>query len=263
MTSAHKKALACAVHAARQAGKLLRQNLGSAKKINSRSRHDIKLDLDVRCQKLIEKILLDDFPGSGVLGEEGLAGVADARWRWVVDPIDGTVNYTYGIPHACVSIALQERAAAGEDYITVVGVVYDPFCDELWTAVRDEPARLNGKVIHVSRRVALKEAIIAMGFSKSLDSLRNNLPVFNALVRRVLKIRMMGSATLALVYVACGRFDVYLESNIRIWDIAAGGLIVECAGGEYWRRAIDGYHRYQVLASNGLLRRKVERIAGR
>jgi myo-inositol-1(or 4)-monophosphatase len=255
-----KKALACAVRAAKAAGQLMRRNQDSTKKINSRTRHDIKLDLDVRCQKTIEKILLETFPGTGMLGEEGLAGSAESDWRWVVDPIDGTINFTYGIPHACVSVALQERVSA-DQFETVVGAVYDPFCDELWTAVRGGPARLNGRIIHVSQRAELKNAIVAMGFAKGVESLRENLPVFNLMVRRVLKVRMMGSATLALVYVASGRFDVFLESGIRLWDIAAGGLIVECAGGEYWRRQLPGYQQYQILANNGLLRRKVERVA--
>ena len=101
-----KKALAATVKAARMAGGLMRRNKGAVKIINFQSRHDIKLELDVRCQKIIEKVLLGAFPESGLLGEEGLAGLAEAPLRWVVDPIDGTVNFTYGIPHAAVSIAL-------------------------------------------------------------------------------------------------------------------------------------------------------------
>ena len=256
-----EKALACAIRAARQAGRLMRHNQSLIKKINSQSRYDIKLDLDVRCQKVIETILLGSFPGSGVLGEEGCVGVAEPDCRWVVDPIDGTVNFTYGVPHACVSIALQERQPGAGEYSTVVGVVYDPFCDELFTAARGAPAMLNGKIIRVSKRNKLDEAIVAIGFAKDPESLRENLPVFNALVRRVLKIRMMGSAALSLSYVASGRFDVYLESGIRIWDIAAAGFILERAGGDFWHQPIAGRHRYQMLANNGLLRQKVRRIA--
>ena len=129
-----KKALACAVHAARQAGALMCRNHGVKKKINSRSRHDIKLALDVQCEKLIDAILLRAFPDSGVLGEEGVSGKADQPLRWVVDPIDGTVNFTYGIPHACVSIAFSCKSVSQRraTYATVVGVVFDPFSDELW-----------------------------------------------------------------------------------------------------------------------------------
>ena len=256
-----KRALAAAVQAARRTGLLMRRNLGVAKKIVSRSRHDIKLELDVRCQKIIETILLGAFPESGLLGEEGMAGAAGANLRWVVDPIDGTVNFTYGVPHACVSIALQERGPGAGDYSTVLGVVYDPFCDELWTAAQGAPARLNGKIIHSSRRKDLALAMVAIGFAKDAASLRENLPVFNVLARRALKIRMTGSAALALAYVACGRFDAYLESGIRIWDIAAGGFILERAGGDFWRRPIAGRHKYRMLADNGWLRRKVQRAA--
>jgi len=117
-------------------------------------------------------------------------------------------------------------------------VVYDPFSDELWTARRGEPARLNGRVIRVSRRKRLAEAIVAMGFAKEPSTLEKMLPVFNGLIRRVRKIRIMGAAALALVYVASGRMDAYVEYGLRLWDIAAGGLIVECAGGSFWSRPV-------------------------
>ena len=250
-----------AVHAACDAGQLMSNNRASEKIINQQSQHDIKLELDVRCQKLIEKTLLADFPDSAVLGEEGVAGRQDAPFRWVVDPIDGTVNFTYGVPHACVSIALQKRPPGEDNFSTLLGVVYDPFVDEIWTAIRGGPARLNGRVIHVSRRRELEEAIVAIGFSKSEKSLNENLPVFNALVRRVRKIRMMGAAALSLTYVASGRFDAYIESGVSIWDIAAAGLILECAGGEFFRQPLAVEHQYRMVANNGLLRPKLEKIA--
>src|SRR5947209_10724074 len=107
--SAQPKALHCAVSAAKAAGELMRANLNSTKKINEATQHDIKLELDVRCQKLIEKTLRKSFPSYSILGEEGTLGDQDSEYRWVVDPIDGTVNFTYGIPHCCVSIALQQK----------------------------------------------------------------------------------------------------------------------------------------------------------
>jgi myo-inositol-1(or 4)-monophosphatase len=262
--SEQKKALACAVQAARAAGKLMRQNLFAVKKINVTSAHDIKLELDVRCQKLIEKLLHARFPRVALLGEEGTAGDPKSAQRWVVDPIDGTVNFTYGIPHACVSIALQIQYPGNPrgngDYETVVGVVYDPFCDELWTAIRGQPARLNGKIIRASQRQALGEAIVSIGFAKSAANLERTLPYFSKLVRRVRKVRMMGAAALALTYVATGRFDAYIERGIRLWDIAAGGLIVESAGGEFWREPVAGQHTYRLLASNGRLRKKLQAL---
>jgi myo-inositol-1(or 4)-monophosphatase len=264
-----KQALGAAVHSAQLAGALMRKNLHSTKRINEEHQHDIKLELDVRCQRLIQKTLRTAFPDTALLGEEGIAGAADAADRWVVDPIDGTVNFAYGIPHAAVSIALQSRdvrapkgnrttpAHPDAIYQTQVGVVYDPFCDELWTAVRGGPARLNGRSIRVSSRRHLREAIVSVGFAKHPDTIQQMLPAMQYLVHRVRKVRIMGSAALALVYVASGRFDAYLEGGIRIWDIAAGGLILECARGEFWHRPVAGDHTFEVNANNGLLRRQL------
>jgi myo-inositol-1(or 4)-monophosphatase len=261
------KALAVATQAGKQAGALMRRHAHSAKRINEATQHDIKLELDVQCQRLIQKRLADRFPAIALLGEEGVAGDQHATHRWVVDPIDGTVNFTYGIPHACVSIALQEQnetpgsGGFGDGYETVLGLVYDPFCDELWAALRGQPARLNGEIIRVSKHRRLAESVVSIGFAKSRESLERTLPYFNKLVHRVRKIRMMGSAALALTYVACGRFDAYIETGIRLWDIAAGGFIIERAGGEFWRKPISGDLAYRMIASNGLLRRTL-RVPG-
>lgn len=259
-TSEISKALACAERAARQAGGLMRRNQALDKKINQRSQYDIKLELDVRCQKLIEKILLTAFPKTAIFGEEGLAGVEGADSRWVVDPIDGTVNFTYGVPYACVSIALQTREDSAEDFSTVVGVVYDPFTDELFKASSNTPAMLNNRRIYASKRGELAEAIVSIGFSKEPASLRENLPVFNAIVGKVLKMRMMGAAALSLAYVAAGRFDAYVEPGVRLWDIAAAGFILERSGGEFWRETIGESQKYRMLANNGLLRQKLEKV---
>ncbi|HXJ61582.1 MAG TPA: inositol monophosphatase family protein [Verrucomicrobiae bacterium] len=257
-----KRALQTAIDAARAAGGIMRQNFRAPKKINSATQHDIKLELDVRCQKRIERILRAAWPAIAILGEEGVVGDPEAGSRWVVDPIDGTVNFTYGIPHACVSIALQMQtnrqakpastpALAAGDFCTLLGVVYDPFCDELWTAVRGQPARLNGQRIRASRRPRLDQAIVAIGFAKEVATLDRMLPTFNQLIHRVRKVRIMGSAALALTYVATGRMDAYVEYGLRLWDIAAGGLIIECAGGDFWSQPLSADYAYQLLASNG------------
>jgi myo-inositol-1(or 4)-monophosphatase len=256
-------ALTASVRAARAAGGLMRRHLHASKRAHLVTQHDIKLELDVRSQTLIEKMLHSTFPEVALLGEEGVTGCTEAEYRWVVDPIDGTVNFAYGIPHACVSIALQGRAQAPrtadyeDGYDTLLGVVYDPFCDELWTAIRSQPARLNGSTIRVSRRRKLREAVVSIGFTKSPASLEATLPYFNKLVHRVRKIRMMGAAALGLAYVACGRFDAYIECEVRLWDIAAGGLIIECAGGEFWHQALPAQRAYRAIANNGLLRRSL------
>src|SRR5437879_4535527 len=180
-----KNAEAAAVVAARAAGTLMRRNLAAAKRVNEVTQHDIKLELDVRAQKLIERTLRADFPHVALLGEEGVSGKANAEYRWVVDPIDGTVNFAYGIPHACVSIALQgpaqhsSRSAYPDGYETLLGVVYDPFCNELWTAIRGKRARLNGRVINVSMRNKLAEAIVSLGFATSRKNREATLRYFN------------------------------------------------------------------------------------
>ena len=256
-----------AVAAAKAVGALLLQGLNSPKRAKAMTQFDIKLELDVRCQKLIERRLRSAFPEAGVLGEEGVAGNPNAEYRWVVEPIDGTVNFAYGIPHACVSIALQRRAEKQlrrsrslsapypDGYQTLIGVVYEPFCNELWTANGTGPARLNAKVIHVSKRHKLQDAIVTIGLSKSREQLDATLPLVNSLARRVRKLRIMGAGALDLTYVASGRFDAYLERSISLWDVAAGGLILERAGGEVWRKPIPGDYKFRIIASNGRLRK--------
>jgi myo-inositol-1(or 4)-monophosphatase len=245
--------------AARAAGKVMLANWHKPKRVKLDDLHDVKLELDVRCQKLIEKILRAAFPQIPLLGEEGDSGDVTAEYRWVVDPIDGTVNYFYGMPHAAVSIALQVRSPRStvHSHESVVGVIYGPFTDELWTTVRGEPTRLNGKIIRVSNRSKLADAVIAMGFSKSRENLAKSLPHVNRLARRVKKIRVMGSAALELAYVASGRLDAYIERTINLWDVAAGQLLVENAGGEFYALPAPG-GKMRMCASNGKLRGKLK-----
>ena len=269
------QALGCAVAAARETGALLRKNLNLPKKVNKAFHHDIKLELDVRSQKLIEKRLRAAYPGISILGEEGTTGDLQEADRWVIDPIDGTVNFTYGIPHSCISIALQRRKELVKpapktmkgrlptgDYETMLGVVYDPFCDELWTAVRGGPARLNGKPARASQRKRLDEAIVSVGFAKLEQTLNKMLPTLGRLIPAVRKVRIMGAAALDICYVASGRYDAYLEWGVRLWDIAAGGLILNCAGGEFWFEEMPGEFTYHVAANNGPIRKPLEKVIG-
>ena len=244
-------ALKAAVTAARAAGKIMHANWHRPKRVNSAEAHDIKLELDVRCQALIEKILAVAFPHVPVLGEEGSTGDVTAEYRWVIDPIDGTVNYFYGMPHAAVSIALQHREKS------VVGVIYDPFTDEIWTTIKNAPTRLNGRIVRVSNRTQLNDCIIAMGFSKSRDNLDKSLPHLIRISRQAKKIRIMGSAALELVYVACGRLDAYIERTINLWDVAAGSLLVENAGGEFYTQPGPN-GKLRMCADNGKLRKQLK-----
>ena len=240
--------LQIAVDAARAAGGLLRANFGLSLNVDSTEAHDIKLELDRRSQRLIEGMLLDAFPETSVLGEEGSAGNSQAELQWIVDPIDGTVNFFYGIPHFCISIALR-RLATGE---TLVRVIYDPIADELWTAERGSPALLNGRPIQVSRRTDMGETVISIGASKTPAALAKALPLFTRLIPQVCKVRMFGSAALAMTYVASGRLDAYIEYQVSIWDIAAGALILECAGGNTRFRSLDNCgEKFAIVASSG------------
>ena len=271
------KSLVVAVKAARAAGKLMLANWHAPKRVNATDAHDIKLELDVRSQKTIQHILHAAFPQVALLGEEGCTGDANAKYSWVVDPIDGTVNYFFGMPHAAVSIALQawsdkwqvtgamkgsrsrakNHVTSHASHVTLLGVIYGPFTDELWTVIRGAPTRLNGRVVRVSKRAKLGDAVIAMGFSKSKQNLAKSLPHLNRLARRTKKIRVMGSAALELAYVASGRLDAYIERTINLWDIAAGALMVECSGGEFYTRPAPG-GKFRMIADNGLLRRKLQ-----
>src|SRR5437762_4991424 len=156
-----KHYLAAADNAARAAGELLRQNFQHPRRVNSALPHDIKLEIDVQAQELITKLLLEEFPGHALYGEEGIAGDQSSEHQWVVDPLDGTVNYFYSIPHFCVSIALRFM---GE---IILGVIYDPMRDEMWATQKGGDAILNGKQIRVSERADLAEAVVSVGLSKS------------------------------------------------------------------------------------------------
>jgi myo-inositol-1(or 4)-monophosphatase len=158
------------------------------------------------------------------------------------------VNYFYQIPHFCVSIALRVK---GE---IIVGVIYDPMRDEMWCAQKGEKPRLNGQHFRVSERDELSEAVISVGLAKTDDMIDSNLPLLQALIHRVRKCRVLGSAALDMAYVACGRFDAYIERGISLWDIAAGWILVETAGGLVdLRPRKDRKDKYSIVASNGVI----------
>lgn len=235
-----------ATHAALEAGKLLRKHFGSDAVVDEASAHDIKLALDRESQDLITRILLDARPGDALYGEEGIAGNQESERHWIVDPIDGTVNYFYGIPHFCVSIALRVG-----DEITV-GVIHDPMVGETWTVEKGGLPMLNGQPILTSKRELLSESILFVGCGKDDAALRTGMDRFQRASLRARKMRMMGSAALGMAYIACGRLDAYIESRISLWDIAAGKLLVEAAGGSVDLTAVPGHaDAWSIVASNG------------
>src|SRR5947209_3969224 len=238
--------LDAAVEAARAAGELLRRNFQEPLVVNSSEAHDIKLEIDVRTQTLITDLLLAKFPAHALYGEEGIVGDQDSDYQWVVDPLDGTVNFFYGIPHFCVSIALRFK---GE---IIVGVIYDPVRDEMWSVQKGAKPTLNGQDFHVSDRADLAESVISVGLSKTGVTIDSGLPLLQQMVHRARKCRLMGSAALDMAYVACGRFDAYIEQGVSLWDVAAGWILIETAGGTVdMRPRTDMKDKFSVIASNG------------
>ncbi len=220
--------LQAAERAARRAGHLLKANFHLPKEIDEAQHHDVKLALDRKSQDLITEDLLNAFPDYCLYGEEGMAGNQDASMQWIVDPIDGTVNYLYSIPHFCISIALREK----ESNEIIMGLIYDPMLDELWTVEKGGAPALNGKTIACSPRRTLEEAILFVGCGKDKEALATGLERFERASTRARKMRMMGSAALGMAYIASGRLDGYIESRISLWDVAAGILLVESGGGK-------------------------------
>jgi myo-inositol-1(or 4)-monophosphatase len=238
-----------AITAAEAAGERLRQAFGHHLHVNETFAHDIKLAADVECQDLIYQILLDHFPKTRCIGEEGDSdnvGDPKAEFEWIVDPIDGTMNLAHGIPHFCVSIAAREVATQQ----ILLGVIYDPMRRELFTAQRGTGTYLNGIRQKVSTRDKLSEAVLAVGFAKSQDSIDHCLKLYQLYGNAARKLRAMGSAALDLAYVATGRLDAYIEQGVNLWDIAAGIVLVEEAGGVVeTEQKVKG--KYRVCASSG------------
>ena len=240
--------LDAAEKAARSAGQLLCDNFRRVQRVNVAEAHDIKLQIDVETQQLITDLLLKQFPGHALYGEEGIVGDQSSEHQWVVDPLDGTVNYFYRIPHFCVSIALRFK---GE---IIVGVIYDPIRDEMWSGQKGEKPKLNGEHFRVSERADLAEAVISVGLAKTNETIATNLPLLQEMIHRVRKCRVLGSAALDMAYVACGRFDAYIEQGISLWDIAAGWILIETAGGTVdLRPRKDMKDKYSIVASNGVI----------
>src|SRR5881397_3226372 len=171
--------------AARAAGELLRANFHRPQRVNSAEKHDIKLAIDVEAQDLITKLLLEEFPQHVLYGEEGLVGDQSSEHQWVVDPLDGTVNNFYGIPHFCVSIALRLRSEI------MVGVIFDPIREEMWAGQKGERPKLNGCPYHVSDRADLAESVVSIGLAKTGETINANFPLLQAMIHRVRKCRVL------------------------------------------------------------------------
>src|SRR4029434_5242359 len=168
--------LNAAENAGRAAGKLLRENFQQRQRVKAVAAHDVKLEIDVQAQELIGKLLLEEFPAHALHGEEGIVGDQSSDHQWIVDPLDGTVNYFYGIPHFCISIALRLRNEI------IVGVIYDPIREEMWGGQKGEISKLNGTAIHVSDRADLAEAVISVGLAKTGETINTNFPLLQQMI---------------------------------------------------------------------------------
>ena len=232
------------------AGRLQRAAFGRARAVEHKGEIDLVTATDRRSEEAILRVIRAAHPGHGVLAEESGRDAGDGAHLWVVDPLDGTTNFSRGFPVFAVSVAL---ALEGR---VVAGAVHQPLLGELFTAVRGGGAHLNGRRIRVSRQEALDQAFLATGFPYDIRrSRRNNLENFRRFATRCLAVRRAGAAALDLAYVAAGRFDGFWELKLQPWDLAAGALLVEEAGGTI--TGLDGrpwsLPVRDVVASNGLV----------
>lgn len=237
-----------AISMAREAGRILRRRFRTALAVTVKGPADIVTAADIEVQRLIVRRLRSAFPGHGILAEEGLDVTAGTEWRWIVDPLDGTKNFAHGLPSFCVSIA------AERDGQVELGVVLDPVHDELFVAVRGGEAWCNGRPIRVSETRDIGHAFLGTGLPHRVRRFAGSVGrTFSRFATLSHGVRDRGAGALDLCYVACGRFDGYWEIDQSPWDIAAGGLIVEEAGGRMsnFRGGPFDIFGGETVASNG------------
>lgn len=240
-----------------EAGRILKKGIDKKFKVIYKSRIDPVTEYDLKANRLIVGRIKRRFPEHSILSEEGKKDNKKLRYCWVIDPLDGTVNYTHGFPVYSVSIALQENGNG------ILGVVYDPERDELFSAGYKLGAFMNGKKISVSSESRLSRSLLSTGFGYNVRTARlNNLGFFARMVKTAQAVRRAGSAALDLSWVACGRLDGLWEYYLHPWDSAAGMIIVEEAGGIVSR--IDGkmysiFHN-NILASNGRIHKQIQAV---
>ena len=239
-----------AIQVAKDAGRLLRDRVGTRINVDHKGSINIVTDVDLASEKLIREAISTYYPRHQVLAEEGGLSESESEYRWIVDPLDGTTNYAHGYPVFCVSIALECK---GE---IVLGVVYDPMRDELFTAEQGGGAALNNRPIRVSKTAELMQGLLSTGFPYDIKTSKlTNLDHWANFAMNAQALRRDGAAALDLCYVACGRFDGFWELNLSPWDTAAGALIVSEAGGRLTDFSGGAFLNYkpEIVASNGLV----------
>lgn len=237
------------LNAARVAGGILEEHFNGNFNVSSKDTiNDLVTEVDKKSETVIINIIKENFPGHFILSEEIGEIKQDSDYKWIIDPIDGTVNYAHGIPVCCVSIGLEKEGKM------IMGAVYNPFLHEFFFAEKGTGSTLNDRRIHVSNKADLGSACLVTGFPyKWVDMENDPLRVFERFIKEGLPIRRFGSAAIDLCWVACGRFDGFWEHKLNAWDSAAGFLIVEEAGGKVTDFKGDPYSPYQpkLLATNG------------
>ncbi len=239
--------LAIAMDVAKRAGDYLASQILKEKIVDVDLPHDLKLQVDKRSEKIIMNYLKERTNFSILSEESGMLEGQEKQFCWIVDPLDGTINYSRQIPLSAVSIGLWQGERA------VLGVIYDFNRQEMFSGVMTQGAWLNEKTIGVSSTRYKKEAVVATGFPSQTDLSLVNAQDFSKHLNEYKKIRLLGTAALSLAYLAVGRLDGYFEKDIMLWDVAAGVAIVQAAGGQCHLNKTSRSYCYQVKASNGLL----------
>lgn len=251
-----------AIQIAREAGGILIDRLGRALQVFQKGDIDLVTEADLASEKLLIERINSHYPRHRILAEEsgaseGVGAVpGEGEWRWIIDPLDGTTNYAHGYPCFCVSIGV-ERAGRIE-----MGVVYDPTRDELFAAERGRGATMNERRVRVSAVEDLNRAMLCTGFPYNVRERPDFARDFTNFTLKAQAVRRDGSAALDLAYVACGRFDGFWENGLNPWDVAAGVLLIEEAGGRVtdFRGGPLDIYTPKVLASNGLLHEAMLRV---
>ncbi|MBX3254511.1 MAG: inositol monophosphatase [Chitinophagaceae bacterium] len=237
------------LQAARAAGATMQESFnGSFKISNKEGFNNLVTEVDHASEKVIIDIIQKKFPDHYIMSEESGEIVMDSAYKWIIDPIDGTVNYANGIPLCCVSIGLEHEGKI------IMGAVYNPFLNEMFVAERGQGATLNDKPLRVSDKTDVLTSCLVTGFPYTyLDQPNGPLHVFDKLIRKGVPVRRLGSAAIDLCWVACGRFDGFYEHKLNAWDSAAGFLMVEEAGGKVTDFKGNHYSPYQphIVATNG------------
>ncbi|HEY3251327.1 MAG TPA: inositol monophosphatase family protein [Ignavibacteria bacterium] len=235
--------------AADEAAKILIEYFGTKFEIGrKRDYNDLVTEVDKKSEAKIKEVISKYFPEHNVLGEEGGNLNKKSDHVWIVDPIDGTVNYAHSVPIYCISVALEIKG------VVMLGIVYSPMMNEKFWTGKGKGAYLNDKKIHVSKTDNLKDGLLVTGFPYGAkDNMDHCIDHFVNFVRMGLPIRRLGSAAMDICYLACGRFDGFWEVNLNAWDVAAGVLILTEAGGkvtDFFGKPYSIYNK-QILATNG------------